>query len=44
VFAAGDVLCKHIKQAVIAASEGAQAAIAADRLLSGRTSLKPDWA
>jgi thioredoxin reductase (NADPH) len=44
VFAAGDVLCKHIKQAVIAASEGAQAAIAVDRLLSGRTSLKPDWA
>ena len=43
VFAAGDVLCKHIKQAVIAASEGAQAAIAADRHLSGRAALKPDW-
>lgn len=43
VFAAGDVLCKHIKQAVIAAAEGAQAAIAADRYLSGRPSLKPDW-
>jgi len=44
VFAAGDVLCKHIKQAVIAAAEGARAAIAADRYLSGRSSLKPDWA
>ena len=44
VFAAGDVLCKHIKQAVIAAAEGAQAAIAADRYLSNRPSLKPDWA
>ncbi len=43
VFAAGDVLCKHIKQAVIAAAEGAQAAVAADRHLSGRDSLKPDW-
>ena len=44
VFAAGDVLCKHVKQAVIAAAEGAQAAIAADRYLSDRPSLKPDWA
>jgi len=44
VFAAGDVLCKHVKQAIIAASEGAQAAIAADRYLSDRSSLKPDWA
>ncbi len=43
VFAAGDVLCKHIKQAVIAAAEGARAAIAVDRYLSGRSSLKPDW-
>ncbi len=44
VFAAGDVLCKHVKQAIIAAAEGAQAAIAADRYLSDRPSLKPDWA
>jgi len=44
VFAAGDVLCKHIKQAVIASAEGAQAAVAADRFLSGRGALKPDWA
>ncbi len=44
VFAAGDVLCNHIKQVVIAAAEGARAAIAADRHLSGRESLRPDWA
>ena len=43
VFAAGDVLCKHLKQAVIAASEGAQAATAVDRYLSGRKNLRPDW-
>jgi len=44
IFAAGDVLCKHLKQAVIAAAEGASAAVAADRYLSGRKALKPDWA
>ncbi len=44
VFAAGDVLCTHIKQIVIAAGEGARAAIAVDRLLSGRERLRLDWA
>jgi thioredoxin reductase (NADPH) len=44
VFAAGDVLCNHVKQVVIAAAEGARAAIAADRHLSGRENLRPDWA
>ncbi len=43
VFAAGDVLCKHLKQAVIAAAEGARAAVAADRYLSGHARLRPDW-
>jgi thioredoxin reductase (NADPH) len=43
VFAAGDVLCKHLKQAVIAAAEGARAAVAADRYLSGHAKLRPDW-
>jgi thioredoxin reductase (NADPH) len=43
VFAAGDVLCKHLKQAVIAAAEGAAAAVAADRYLSGHAKLRPDW-
>lgn len=43
VFAAGDVLCRHLKQAVVAAAEGAIAAIAADRYLRGRTELRPQW-
>ena len=43
VFAAGDVLCKHLKQAVIAAAEGASAAVAVDRYLAGREKLRPDW-
>ncbi len=43
VFAAGDVLCKHLKQAVLAAGEGATAAVAADRYLSGHAKLRPDW-
>ncbi|MBN1858408.1 FAD-dependent oxidoreductase [Candidatus Bipolaricaulota bacterium] len=44
VFAAGDVLCKHFKQIVIASAEGAMAAMAAERFLSGRETLRPDWA
>jgi thioredoxin reductase (NADPH) len=43
VFAAGDVLCNHLKQAVIAAAEGATAAMALQRYLSGRDKLRPDW-
>jgi thioredoxin reductase (NADPH) len=43
VFAAGDVLCKHLKQAVLAAAEGAAAAMAVDRYLHGRKKLRPDW-
>ena len=43
VFAAGDVLCNHLKQAVIAAGEGAVAAMALQRYLSGRDKLRPDW-
>ncbi len=35
VFAIGDVVCARLKQAVIAASEGSIAAMAADRYLSG---------
>jgi len=44
VFGAGDILCKHVKQAVIAAAEGVQAALAAERYLSGRSALRADWA
>lgn len=43
VFAVGDVLCTHVKQAVIAAAEGVTAAIAIDRYLHGREELRPDW-
>ena len=43
VFAVGDVLCTHIKQAIISAGEGAIAGIAAQRYLSGRATLRPDW-
>ncbi len=43
VFAVGDVLCNHLKQAVIAAAEGAIAAMAVQRYLSGRDKLRPDW-
>jgi thioredoxin reductase (NADPH) len=43
VFAVGDVLCKHVKQATIAVAEGVQAALAADRYLHGRAKLRPDW-
>jgi len=44
VFAAGDVLCKHFKQIVIASAEGAMAAMAVERFLAGRDTLRPDWA
>lgn len=37
VFAAGDVLCPQIKQAVAAAAEGCRAAMQAIRILSGET-------
>jgi thioredoxin reductase (NADPH) len=43
VFAAGDVLCKHVKQATVAAAEGVEAALAVDRYLHGRAKLRPDW-
>jgi thioredoxin reductase (NADPH) len=43
VFAVGDVLCKHVKQAAIAAAEGVEAALAVDRYLHGRAKLRPDW-
>lgn len=43
VFAIGDLLCTEIKQAVIAASEGCQAAIHAEKLLRGRKKALRDW-
>ncbi len=44
VFAVGDVLCNHVKQAVIAAAEGAVAGIAVEKVLHGRKQLVADWA
>lgn len=43
IFAAGDVLCNHIKQVVIAAGEGARAAMAAEKALRGRKQILVDW-
>ncbi len=43
VYAVGDVLCNHIKQAVIAAAEGAVAAMAVDKELHGRKQMAVDW-
>ena len=44
VYAVGDVLCSHLKQAVIAASDGAVAAISAEKWLRGRDNHRNDWA
>jgi thioredoxin reductase (NADPH) len=44
VYAVGDVLCNHVKQAVIAAAEGALAGMAAEKLLRGRKQVALDWA
>jgi thioredoxin reductase (NADPH) len=43
VYAAGDVLCNHIKQVVIAAGEGALAGMAAEKALRGRKQIVLDW-
>ncbi|MFW6096959.1 MAG: NAD(P)/FAD-dependent oxidoreductase [Chloroflexota bacterium] len=43
VYAIGDLLCDHIKQAVIAAADGAIAGIAADKFINARNGLRADW-
>jgi thioredoxin reductase (NADPH) len=43
VFAIGDVLCSHIKQAVIAASDGAIAGIAVQKYITGKKQMGFDW-
>lgn len=43
VYAVGDVICTHVKQAVIAAGDGAIAAIAAEKFLRGKSKEKVDW-
>jgi thioredoxin reductase (NADPH) len=44
VYAIGDVLCNHVKQAVIAAAEGAIVAMAIEKQLHQRKQLAVDWA
>lgn len=43
VYAIGDVICVHVKQAVIAAGDGAIAAIAAEKWLRGKAKARVDW-
>ena len=43
VYAIGDVICVHVKQAVIAAGDGAIAAIAAEKWLRGKSKARVDW-
>ena len=43
VYAVGDLLCNHVKQAVIAAADGAMAGIAVEKALRGRDKLAVDW-
>ena len=43
VFAVGDILCNHIKQAVVAAADGAIAGMAVEKTLRGRKQLSVDW-
>jgi thioredoxin reductase (NADPH) len=43
VYAVGDVLCNHVKQAVVAAAEGALAGMAAEKVLRGRKQVVLDW-
>lgn len=43
VFAVGDLLCSHMKQAVIAAADGVLAATGVERYLHGRKQARVDW-
>ncbi|MER3474509.1 MAG: thioredoxin reductase [Armatimonadota bacterium] len=43
VYAVGDVLCNHVKQAVVAAAEGAIAGMAVEKYIRGRKKLVVDW-
>jgi thioredoxin reductase (NADPH) len=43
VYAVGDVLCNHVKQAVIAAAEGATVGMVIEKQLHHRKQLAPDW-
>ena len=43
VYAVGDLICTHIKQAVIASADGVISAVAADKYINGRKNSKIDW-
>ena len=43
VFAVGDLLCSHLKQAIVAAADGVIAAVAADKYVHGRKQPRVDW-
>ncbi len=43
VFAAGDVLCTNIKQAVIAAADGCKAALAVDKYVNKKAKITSQW-
>ncbi len=43
VFAAGDVTCKRIRQAIIAASEGCTAALSAEQYITEREHIRYHW-
>ena len=43
VYAIGDLLCDHIKQAVLASADGVLAAIAADKYINQRSKVRIDW-
>jgi thioredoxin reductase (NADPH) len=44
VYAVGDVVCSYIQQAVVAAGDGAIAAMAAEKHIRGRAKARSDWA
>jgi len=43
VFAIGDLLCTHVKQAVIAAADGVIAALGVDKYINDRAKFRQDW-
>ena len=43
IFAVGDLLCSHIKQAVIAAADGVIAALGVDKYVNGKEKRRQDW-
>lgn len=43
VYAVGDVVCSYLQQAVVAAADGAIAAMAAEKYIRGRAKARSDW-